>query len=84
MVISVVKLFCFLLFSSRGLHWLGSVRIRERLSYIVQELKKYDIVGLQEVCTLWVGCVGGEGEEEDGGGMGSHSSIWRLKILDRP
>ena len=40
----------------RGLHWLGAVRIRERLSHIVPELKHYDVVGLQEVCVCVV-CV---------------------------
>ena len=34
----------------RALHW-QSLQIRERLGYIVEELKSYDIVGLQEVRT---------------------------------
>ena len=38
----------FCLFASRGLHFFAQ-RIRERLSFIAQELKGYDIVGLQEV-----------------------------------
>ena len=33
---------------NRGLHW-QSLRIRERLGYIAEELKSYDLVGLQEV-----------------------------------
>lgn len=35
--------------SYRGLHYIDSTHIRERLSYIVQGLRDYDIVGLQEV-----------------------------------
>ena len=34
--------------SSRGLHYV-SLRIRERVGYIAEELKSYDIIGLQEV-----------------------------------
>ena len=44
----------------RALHW-QSLQIRERLGYIIEELKSYDIVGLQEVrtyiqwvCLLWI------------------------------
>ena len=32
----------------RGLHYLAQ-RVRERLGYIADEIKQYDIVGLQEV-----------------------------------
>lgn len=39
----------------RALHW-QSLQIRERLGYIVEELKSYDIVGLQEVRT-YIQCV---------------------------
>ena len=37
-----------LFFPGRGLHYV-SLRIRERLGYIAEELKGYDIIGLQEV-----------------------------------
>ena len=39
--------------SSRGLHHV-SLRIRERLGYIAEELKGYDIIGLQEVCPFFL------------------------------
>ncbi len=32
----------------RGIHYLAK-RIRERLGFIAEEIKQYDIVGLQEV-----------------------------------
>ena len=35
----------------RGVHYLAQ-RVRERLGYIAEEIKQYDIVGLQEVCLL--------------------------------
>ncbi len=34
----------------RGIHYLAK-RVRERLGFIAEEIKQYDIVGLQEVCT---------------------------------
>ena len=38
--------------SSRGLHYV-SLCIRERLGYIAEELKSYDIIGLQEVWSFF-------------------------------
>ena len=48
---SMSFLFFFLCVWDRALHW-QSIQIRERLGYIVEELKSYDIVGLQEVHSL--------------------------------
>ena len=44
-------IFLFLCVWDRALHW-QSIQICERLGYIVEELKSYDIVGLQEVQSL--------------------------------
>ena len=46
-----VIFFFFVCVWDRALHW-QSIQIRERLEYIVEELKSYDIVGLQEVHSL--------------------------------
>ena len=45
---SCVSGVCLYKLISRGLHYLA-LRIRERLGYIADELKGYDIIGLQEV-----------------------------------